>query len=244
MSQASFVTGDGVQVPAVTSDQMREVDRIAMEETGPNLYQMMENAGRSLARMIMQTLGAEWRDGTVVVLAGTGGNGGGGICGARHLANHGGNVAVVLSEESRLRQVPTQQMATYRASGGRVLGQDELGGLYPLLIVDAVLGYNLSGPPQGKARHLLEWVLGRSEPVLALDVPSGIDSTTGVAPGIHVTASETMTLALPKTGLAVPAAGNLWLADIGIPNETYRRLGVDVPGEVFGDEFVVPIRAD
>jgi len=236
-----FVTGSGVEVPAVTADQMREVDRIAIEETGPNLYQMMENAGRNLASMTIRLLGPGWRDDTIVVLAGTGGNGGGGICGARHLANRGGEVTVVVSDEAGLRPVPAQQLATYRGTNGRVVGSDELGGLDPSLIVDAVIGYSLSGPAQRTALHMIEWALSQEAPVYSLDVPSGIDSTTGRAPGTHMIASQTMTLALPKTGLDVAAAGDLWLADIGIPGETYQRAGLEVPVELFGDEFVVPI---
>ncbi len=236
-----FVTGSGVEVPAVTADQMRDVDRIAIEETGPNLYQMMENAGRNLAFMTIRHLGRGWRDGSIVVIAGTGGNGGGGICAARHLANRGGEVTVVVSDEAGLRPVPAQQLATYRETDGRVVGSDELGGLDPSLIVDAVIGYSLSGPAQRTALHMIEWAMSQPAPVLSLDVPSGIDSTTGRAPGTHMIASQTMTLALPKTGLDVAAAGDLWLADIGIPGETYRRAGLEVPVELFGDEFVVPI---
>lgn len=237
-----FATGSGVEVPAVTADQMREVDRIAIEETGPNLHQMMENAGRNLASMTIRLLGPGWRDDAIVVLAGTGGNGGGGICGARHLANRGGEVTVVVSDETGLRPVPAQQLATYRGTNGRVVGSDELGGLDPSLIVDAVIGYSLSGPTQRTALHMIEWALSREAPVLSLDVPSGIDSTTGLAPGAHMIASLTVTLALPKTGLDVAAVGDLWLADIGIPGETYRRAGLEVPVELFGDEFVVPVR--
>jgi hypothetical protein len=66
---------------------MREVDRIAIEETGPNLYQMMENAGRNLALCAIDILGTDWSKAHVVVLSGTGGNGGNGICAARHVAN-------------------------------------------------------------------------------------------------------------------------------------------------------------
>ena len=73
----TFSTPSGVEVPTVTTDQMREIDRIAMEETGPNLFQMMENAGRNLAEMAMECLGATWRQAKIVVLAGSGGNGGG-----------------------------------------------------------------------------------------------------------------------------------------------------------------------
>lgn len=225
----------------MTADQMRDVDRIAIEETGPNLYQMMENAGRNLATAAIRLLGDEWRDDTIVVLAGTGGNGGGGLCGARHLANRGGEVVVVVSDETRLGEVPAQQLATYRGTSGRALGPGELGDLDPALIVDAVIGYSLSGPPRRAALHMIEWVLNEETPVLSLDVPSGIDSTTGETPGAHVIASQTMTLALPKTGLDVAAVGTLWLADIGIPGETYRRAGIPIPVGLFGDEFIVPI---
>src|SRR5262249_14288521 len=81
------VTDSGIEVPVVTTEQMREIDRIAIDETGPNLFQMMENAGRNLALQVMDILGGKWNSASVVVLAGGGGNGGGGICAARHLAN-------------------------------------------------------------------------------------------------------------------------------------------------------------
>lgn len=243
MTASSFVTSAGIEVGAVTAAQMREVDRIAIEEIGPNLYQMMENAGRNLAALTIRLLGSEWRDERIVVLAGTGGNGGGGICGARHLANRGGDVLVVVSDATNLREVPAQQLATYRGTDGRVLGPDELGGLDPSFILDAVIGYSLSGPPRGSVLHMIEWALSEEAPVISLDIPSGIDSTTGKAPGTHVVAAHTMTLALPKTGLDGVAAGDLWLADIGIPRETYRRAGLAVPAGLFGDGFTVPIRA-
>ena len=243
MASSSFVTSAGIEVPAATADRMRKVDRIAIEETGPNLYQMMENAGRNLAAVTIRLLGPEWRNDTILVLAGTGGNGGGGVCGARHLANRGGEVIVVVSDEARLGEVPAQQLATYRGTNGRTLGPGELGDIDPSLIVDAVIGYSLSGPPQGAPLHMIEWALNEEAPVLSLDVPSGIDSTTGGAPGAHVIASQTMTLALPKTGLDVAAVGDLLLADIGVPDETYRRAGLQIPVGLFGDEFIVPIRA-
>src|SRR5215471_13623592 len=67
----------GLEVPAVTAEQMREVDRIALQETGPNLFQMMENAGRNLAALSMELLGNGWQQASYLVLAGSGGNGGG-----------------------------------------------------------------------------------------------------------------------------------------------------------------------
>src|SRR6516164_5495583 len=67
----------GMEVPAITAEQMREVDRVAMQETGPNLFQMMENAGRNLAALSMELLGNGWQQASYLVLAGSGGNGGG-----------------------------------------------------------------------------------------------------------------------------------------------------------------------
>jgi NAD(P)H-hydrate epimerase len=97
-SVRGFGTEAGIFVPTVTTERMREVDRIAIEETGPNLYQMMENAGRNLALLAIELLGPNWSAAKVSVLAGNGGNGGGGICAARHLANQGCAVYLCLSD--------------------------------------------------------------------------------------------------------------------------------------------------
>jgi len=219
----------GLEVRAVTAVQMREVDRVAISEVRPNLYQMMENAGRNLASLCVQTLGDGWTTVPVVVLAGTGGNGGGEICAARHLANHGGDVTLVVSDPTRLTGVPAEQLALYRATGGRIVDARSLETLQPALTVDAVLGYCLEGRPRGVGADLIGWMTSGSAPVLALDVPSGVDATTGDSPGAHVRAATTMTLALPKTGLDVDAAGELWVADIGIPRGVFERSGVRPP---------------
>ena len=78
MTVDSFRTLTGLVVPAITTQQMREVDRVAVQGAGPNLYQMMENAGRNLASLCVELLGDRWASVPVLVLAGTGGNGGGG----------------------------------------------------------------------------------------------------------------------------------------------------------------------
>lgn len=227
-----FATRSGTTVPAVTADQMREIDRLAIEETGPNLFQMMENAGRSLAMATVERLGTHRK--SVFVFAGTGGNGGGGICAARHLANHGVEVTLVLADAERLGEVPAQQLTIYRSTPGEILAPDELSGLGAHIAVDALIGYSLDGPPKGAVADLITFVNTRSELVVSLDVPSGIDATTGEAPGDHVEAGLTLTLALPKTGLDVDAVGRLELADIGIPTAVYGRAGVAMPATAFG----------
>ncbi len=138
MTSQAFATDLGVRVPAITTDQMREVDRVAIEELGPNLYQMMENAGRNLAITVLETLGAAWSETPITVLSGTGGNGGGGICAARHLANRGADVTVVLTDPAGLTPVPSEQLAVYRATAGKVAEPSALDALRPRLIVDAI----------------------------------------------------------------------------------------------------------
>ncbi len=235
-----FFTDTGIEVPAVTTDQMREVDRIAIEETGPNLFQMMENAGRNLSLLAMETLGQDWAQAKIVVLAGSGGNGGGGICAARHLANRGADVTLCLGAPDRLGEVPAFQHQIFQGTSGKEVDAKDLGQVAPDFILDALIGYSLRAAPRGVAAELIRWANETNVPTLALDVPSGVDSSTGHAEGDFINARWTMTLALPKTGLLPEKTGKLFLADIGIPEETYRRLGLAyVPP--FGDRFRVPL---
>jgi NAD(P)H-hydrate epimerase len=242
MTALTYLTPDDIEVPAVTTDQMREIDRVAIEEVGPNLYQMMENAGRNLALTAIEMMGPDRASTPVVVLAGTGGNGGGGICAARHLANRGVDVTVVISDPASLGTVPAHQLSVYEATSGTVADVSTLETTTAGLVVDAIIGYSLRGAAAGVAAGMIGWAVGQSAPVLSLDVPSGIDSTTGAAEGAHVSATSTLTLALPKTGLDVAATGDLWLGDIGIPQEVYRRVGITVPTAVFGSGYRVLIR--
>src|SRR5215472_9001334 len=92
-------------VPALTTEQMREVDRAMVEDLHIELVQMMENAGRNLAELAI----TRFSPASVTVLAGTGGNGGGGLVAARHLANRDCQIQVVLSEPDRLTPVPAHQ---------------------------------------------------------------------------------------------------------------------------------------
>ncbi len=220
---------------------MREIDRIAIEETGPNLFQMMENAGRDLAELILERLGSRWRAARIVVLAGSGGNGGGGICAARHLANRGADVTVVLSEPQRLTPVTAWQHTMLGGTDSRSGSRLSLGRQVIDLVVDALIGYGLRSAPDGAARDLIRWANDSRATLVALDVPSGLDATTGAAPGEAVRAQVTMTLALPKTGLHASQVGELELADLGIPAAAFRRAGLAyVPP--FGDRFRITLR--
>jgi NAD(P)H-hydrate epimerase len=239
MMKTRFFTSTNQEVPALTTTQMREVDRIAMHETGPNLFQMMENAGRNLAEVALESLGEDWQQARVVVLAGTGGNGGGGITAARHLANRGVRVELCLAMPNKLSEVAAWQRKIFQSTSGKEVEFRSLESKEVGLILDALIGYGLESAPQGIFAELIRWANGASAPVISLDMPSGMDSTTGQTPGEFIRSTCTMTLALPKLGLA-RAAGTIVLADIGIPEETYRRIGI-AHSSPFGKRFRVPL---
>jgi len=220
-----FVTEDGVIVPALTAEQMREVDRIAVEEFGLGILQMMENAGRNLAENVMDMLGRA--SGAVTILAGGGGNGGGGLCCGRHLHNRGFQVWIVLdSEPNQLGPAAANQLHILRRAGVEPAapGQAEDAVRRADIVVDALIGYGLRGTPKGRTAELIDCCNQQAKRVLALDVPSGVDATTGERPGLAVRAERALTLALPKTGLG-KVEGELYLGDIGIPPAVYRPMG-------------------
>lgn len=226
-------TAGPTALPSVTADQMREVDRIVVEEVGLQLVQMMENAGRHLAAFAM----ASFAPRTCTVLAGSGGNGGGGMVAARHLRNRGVEV-IVVPTRSAPGGVTGQQLALLQRFGVPVTSDPEAADL----VIDAVLGYGAEGDPAGRAGTLVRWMATGSSPVLSLDVPSGLDPTTGEVGDPCVHAAATLTLGLPKRGLrAAPSSvtGPVHTADIGIPAWVYRRVGVDVDGP-FHEGDVVP----
>lgn len=219
---------------------MRVIDRLATEGAGPSLLQMMENAGRTLASLALRMLGEEWRAGRIVILAGGGGNGGGGICAGRHLANHGAQVILLtVSGRGRSEAMRTQH-ALYRATDGREAPASALQTLRPDLIIDALVGYSLDGPPDDPVSDLIQWANAMPAPTLSLDLPSGVDATTGVALGTAIVAHTTLTLALPKHGLDARQAGVLRLADLGIPRSLYREIGLSY-SPPFGQDWDIPL---
>jgi NAD(P)H-hydrate epimerase len=217
-------------VPALTTEQMREVDRVMVEDLHIELIQMMENAGRNLAELAL----ARFDPGAVTVLAGPGGNGGGGLVAARHLANRGCSVRVTLSEPDRLTPVPAHQADILDRMGVAFDGQPSPADL----VLDALIGYSLRGNPTGAAAELIVWA-NNQPAILALDTPSGLDVTTGAAGTPCVRAHATLALALPKVGLlAATEVGELYVADISVPPLVYGRFGINPPS-LFRESSVI-----
>jgi len=216
-------------VPFLTTDQMIEVDRTMIEDYGILLIQMMENAGRNLAHLgRARFLCGDPSAKRVAVLAGVGGNGGGALVCARRLKNWGASVEVFVTKtHDDFTGIPEQQLHITRSMNiPSQIGAPPAEAPFDL-VVDGIIGYSLKGAPYGTAADMIRWANRQSAPVLALDAPSGVDSSSGAAfdPVIH--AAATMTLALPKEGLRAQSVralvGELYLADISVPPELYAE---------------------
>ncbi len=239
-------------VPSITTEQMREVDRLMIEEYGIALLQMMENAGRNLARLAA-SLASRSQLIHVLVLAGKGNNGGGGMAAARHLSNMGSQVRVILTGTAEeLIDAPAHQASILNKMGIELLeveatSQEHLQSIFAEadLIIDAVIGYSLAGVPRGQAATLIELANASGRSIVSLDVPSGVDAGSGSVYEPSIRAAATVTLALPKTGLAAPEVrerlGDLYVADLSVPPRLYRRLGLEVD-PLFAESSLVPLR--
>jgi NAD(P)H-hydrate epimerase len=229
---------------------MIEVDRAMMEDYRIELIQMMENAGRNLAHLArVRFLLGDPRGKAVAVLAGTGGNGGGALVAARRLQNYGARVQVVTTKtDDQFKSVSAHQLEITRRMGLPVTRSDQTQEVEPSeLIIDGIIGYSLKGAPRGAAGELIRWANAQGVPILALDTPSGVDTTTGTAFEPAIQATATMTLALPKAGLLAPGVesfvGELYLADISVPPELYAQpaLQLDV-GAIFAESDILRLR--
>lgn len=213
-------------LPWLTLTEVRELDRLMVEELGIPLARMSENAGRELANLTRHVLGGDVAGRRVVVLAGPGGNGVGGLVAARHLGAAGAAVTVRVTWEldeaggetaAELRALVAAGVAVARSA--RVPGAD--------IVLDALLGYSLRGRPHGLVAELI--AASHGQRVVALDVPSGLEVASATLHDPHAEAEATLTLAAPKAALredaAKAVAGSLYLANIGVPPAVYARLG-------------------
>jgi len=237
------------EIPAVSGQQMAFVDRLMHDRYEVAPVQLMEHAGYAVAtftRMLFPD--ADALDQPVVLPAGSGGNGGDALVAARLLAAWGAKPTVVLSRPaSQLTGLPADHLRSVEAFGIPVLDGATVPDLpAAAVIVDGLLGSGATGGPTGTIARLIDLANERETYVLAIDVPSGLDATTGTANDPCIVASGTLTLGLPKTGLLVDAAaeftGSLLLADIGIPAMAYRDVGVEVPDDLFSSTWLVPLR--
>jgi len=233
-----------MQPPALTREQVRTLDRIAIEEYGIPGAVLMENAGAGAARLLLERAAAPAAELRVAILAGPGNNGGDGYVMARHLANAGCAVELYstatregLDGDAALNRRIVDRMGLVVRE---VLTAHQLADSRPAwrrahVLVDALLGTGFQGQVRPHLRAVIEAVNEVSQPgsgagpaVCAVDLPSGLDCDTGQPSNATVRASYTLTFAAPKVGLELPAArawtGPVSCVDIGAPAGLASRL--------------------
>ena len=217
----------------VTAEEMKAIDSETIEEYGVGVLSLMENAGLATALLCKKMLEENLRGRRVACLTGKGNNGGDGLVASRHLHNWGVDVTVVLSSaREEVGDVCSSQLAAVEAMGVPVTGvAADLKGFD--LLIDALLGYNSKGNPREPMAGLIKRANASPVPILAVDVPSGLDPTTGVPNDPCIAAKATLTLALPKTGFLNQASrkfvGDLYLGDVSIPKRVYEEFHQRVP---------------
>lgn len=209
----------------LTTSQMTHADALAVEHGVPGLT-LMENAGRAVAReaAVMTPAGSR-----IVVLCGPGNNGGDGFVAARHLVHCGYRVSLALLGSPEALQGDAAAMAARWDGATAPLDDFDIAQIAPALVIDALFGAGLVRPLHGAAAAAVDKLNASGVPVLAVDVPSGLDGTTGATSGPVVHARRTVTFFRRKPGhLLLPGrelCGDVVVADIGMPEAVLDLVG-------------------
>ncbi|NBB96280.1 MAG: NAD(P)H-hydrate epimerase [Planctomycetes bacterium] len=214
---------------SLSRDDVREVDRCAIEELGIPGMILMENAGRNAADAAALFLDGDPDGKRVAIVAGPGNNGGDGFVVARHLGNRGAAVETFLvGPEEKLSGDAMTNYDALIALGQTIHLTADDGAIESLgnvlsgfdLVVDAVGGTGISGALRGDAVTVVKQINAAGKPVLAIDIPTGLDCDSGQAEGLAVRAALTVTFVARKKGFDAPDAatftGHVTVADIGI----------------------------
>ncbi|MGC9454080.1 MAG: NAD(P)H-hydrate epimerase [Phycisphaerae bacterium] len=216
-------------------DEVRRIDRYAIETLGVPAAVLMENAGRHVADAACEMLGNS-ADASVAVVAGGGNNAGDGFVAARHLTIRGVRAVVFLTaprEKITGHAGVNLEIIVNLGLDVRDVGEGALPELSAQLtgfdlVVDAVGGTGISGALRGASASVVEQINAAGRPVLAVDIPTGLDCDTGEASGPAVKADRTVTFVARKAGFDCPVAGqytgDVRVVDIGIPTEKVARL--------------------
>lgn len=224
----------------LTAAAMQELDRRTILDAGIPGAVLMENAGRAVADTVARRFSGQF-PGPVLILCGRGNNGGDGFVIARHLRTAGWDVRLVLLAERGMLSGDAAAMLTqYLQTGGVVAEAPAVTQLVAALAeavdcrlcIDALLGTGFARAPEGVMAAAIDWLNSQPAPVVAVDLPSGVDASSGAIPGVAVRAALTVTFAFPKVGLisypGAEYAGEVITVPIGIPAEVAALAGDDV----------------
>jgi NAD(P)H-hydrate epimerase len=222
---------------------MQQVDEETIARICPGI-ELMERAGRSVSEFVIHKYGGQGRK--AVIFVGPGNNGGDGLVIARILAQSGWTCSAHLLKPAD-KFTPDARKNYQRFS--KVLDENSAARTFDAfrpdwparvaedvsdadLLIDAIFGTGVSGAPRGKALEMIELINSSPLPVVSVDIPSGVNGSTGEAPGEAVVADDTVTIGAPKMGtLFHPGkslAGEVTVVDIGFPAEIIRKYASDV----------------
>lgn len=229
-------------IPSVTLDQMRKVDQLMVNSFHISLRQMMENAGRNLAELVIKLYP---NSKNITCFVGGGGNGAGTLVCARHLKIRGFNVAVhLVSKERNMIHESVAELMTLRKMGIKVNDHDRAWEESDL-IIDGMVGYNINGKLKASLGNLCLTLSESGIPIISNDIPSGVHPDDGYVDKACIHANQTLTIALPKKGMMGKHLGNLigdlYLGNICVPENLYSELGIEVPVNLFKDENVISL---
>jgi len=214
----------------ITAKEMTKVDDLAVKKYNLSIDQMMELAGFHLSNFVLSL-----KPKKVLVFFGKGNNGGGGLVAAKHLVINGIKVEIIEASKDNNKNVKNRLKTllkmgikpkkTFKAQKGDI-------------IIDSLLGYNIKGNPRGRYVDLINTINSSKAKVVSLDLPSGLDPTTGKKGEPTVKADYVLTLALPKTGLK--KMKQVYLANLGIPQQLYKDMKINI-GNLFEEGDIVRI---
>ena len=237
----------------VNAEQMRAIDRRAIDTEKIPSLELMENAGRGIYLFIKDNLLLQFERPRIAIVCGRGNNGGDGFVVGRYLVGDGYEVDFFLAGDDD--KLSDDCRVNYEAACPpgqeiiKIIDESQLPDFSPYdLIIDAIFGTGFSGAPQGIIAAVIERINEAEMMVAAIDAPSGLDVSTGQIEGAAVAADYTLTLALPKPGLFVTPgrelAGTVAVIPIGIPSDVVASFDITsnlITGEMVS--FALPLPA-
>lgn len=241
----------------VSAEEMRKIDEKTIGEVGIPGVVLMENAGLRVVEAIETILG-DVRKKKISIFAGKGNNGGDGFVIARHLINMGAEVKVLLvgkldqvAGDARINLEILQKMGVkiFILDNDNAINIVRVALVYTDLVVDAIYGTGFKGAVSPHLGGIIEAINSSAKPVIAVDIPSGLEADTGKVNGPCIMAAHTITFGFPKIGLVLyPGSkfvGNLEVANISIPRQVADSLGIKrflINGNMISS--AIPIRDD
>ena len=216
----------------VTAAQMKELDRAVVVGRGIPALDLMERAGAAVARCAIAMIREGRLRPRVLLFAGKGNNGGDAFVASRHLQSGGvATRTILLARRGDVSRDALENLRRIEGAGGEVATAETAGEIEALkegadsfdLVVDGILGTGMSGKVVGHLAEAISLIRALRATTIAIDIPSGLDATSGCVCGAAVRASATVTMGLPKTGMVVADGpehcGRIRVADIGLPED-------------------------